>query len=356
MLPDLYYLAEDIVSTITGDDEFVDKTATDIAAVEQWLKARANRSEHTFLAYKKEAERILSWSFSHGKTLADLTESDISRFLDDIAEQYGLNPDTVAYSRRIVSQLFGYLTAKGHLSRNVVWLTPAPVTFEEEEPIRYLDLDAWTWLWDWLVSRPAEKQHIANLNNRARWLFALIYHTGMRREEVAKASMSDFMYRQGRWILKVIGKRRKIRYVSVNSVLLQELKRYRLYQNLPEMPEAGENYGVIIPMKGDKHRRITPRAIGMMVHDCKEQALIQCTDPHIYQQLENMSTHWLRHTNTTHRYMAGASLETIQDEQGHADPKTTRIYLKTVPGKRQEDAEKLAEMHLRNATKNTVDI
>jgi site-specific recombinase XerD len=55
-----------------------------------------------------------------------------------------------------------------------------------------------------------------------------------------------------------------------------------------------------------------------------------------------MTTHWLRHTNATHRLLAGASLETTQDELGHADPHTTRIYAKTSDTKRREDAEKLA--------------
>ncbi|MNY26647.1 hypothetical protein D3C86_1605070 [compost metagenome] len=43
--------------------------------------------------------------------------------------------------------------------------------------------------------------------------------------------------------------------------------------------------------------------------------------------------------------MVGASLETTQDELGHADPRTTRIYAKTSSVARKDDAEKLAELH-----------
>lgn len=57
-----------------------------------------------------------------------------------------------------------------------------------------------------------------------------------------------------------------------------------------------------------------------------------------------MTTHWMRHTNATHRLMAGASLETTQDELGHADPRTTRIYAKASDTRRKEDAEKLAKL------------
>ena len=57
-----------------------------------------------------------------------------------------------------------------------------------------------------------------------------------------------------------------------------------------------------------------------------------------------MTTHWMRHTNATHRLMAGASLETTQDELGHVSPLTTRIYTHTLEEKRAEDAEKLTQL------------
>jgi len=41
---------------------------------------------------------------------------------------------------------------------------------------------------------------------------------------------------------------------------------------------------------------------------------------------------------------AGASLATTQDELGHADPKTTRIYASSMSEERIEDAEKLARI------------
>ena len=57
-----------------------------------------------------------------------------------------------------------------------------------------------------------------------------------------------------------------------------------------------------------------------------------------------MTTHWMRHTNATHRLLAGASLETTQDELGHVSPTTTRIYTHTMDSQRDEDAEKLAQL------------
>ena len=36
----------------------------DVEAALQWLRARGHRSQHTFDAYKREAEKILNWTFS----------------------------------------------------------------------------------------------------------------------------------------------------------------------------------------------------------------------------------------------------------------------------------------------------
>ena len=154
--------------------------------------------------------------------------------------------------------------------------------------------------------------------------------------------MSDFIFKSNRWVLKITGKGNKVRFVSVNSVLLQELKKYRLFYHLPELPTAKDKFGLIFPLKGNQIH-LTPRAIGKMIQTVRELAVLDCDNEYVLVQIQDMTTHWMRHTNATHRRVAGADLETIQDEQGHADPKTTRIYLHTLATERQKDAEKLAD-------------
>lgn len=318
---------------------------SDVVAVSQWLHARGHRSRNTFEAYKREAEKLLGWAYNRGQTLSALKAEDINQYLCFLAAAGDVKPSTVRYSRTVINQMYQYLCDMGHITTNAVKLTPILSVPVEDEITKFLDLDAWIWLWKWLTSRPVKKERELVIKSRDRWLFALIYHTGMRREEVAKASMADFRYHSNRWALRVVGKRNKIRHVTINSILLHELQLYRQDMGLSPLPSHSENYGVIIPLKGNKHRRLTPRAIGLMVHDCREKVMLDCDDDHIRIQIADMSTHWLRHTNTTHRYLAGAATETIQDEQGHADPKTTRTYLKTLATQRQQDAEKLAMLH-----------
>lgn len=317
----------------------------DIEAIKMWLNARANRSQHTFDAYKKEATKLLNWLHSNNLYLKKLSLLDANNYFL-MLEKSGITLKSVKQARVILNLMFSYLQNLGYLQQNVIKLTPMLGCEQELVPTRYLDLDAWLWLWRWLTFRTAKNDNEARLNARNRWLFALVYYTGIRREEVAKGKMSDFMYSNNRWVLKVIGKGKKVRYVSVNSTLLQELRKYRTYFNLCELPNSDENYGLVMPLRGNKCRTVTPRAIGLMIHEVRVKAVLDCEDQHILMQIKDMSTHWMRHTNTTHRYLAGASTETIQDEQGHADPKTTRIYLHTLPRQRQRDAEKLADLNI----------
>lgn len=328
-------------------------SSVELHVIGQWLSARANKSQHTYDSYHFQAQRFLNWAYSQNLSILELTIELASSYLEYL-EYIHLKTGSIKYARTVLNQMCQYLHDYGYLHKNVFKLTPIPEPVMAQEPDKFLDIEAWLWLWNWLTSKPAKSYTEAKLNARNRWLFALIYHTGLRRTEVANGKMSDFVFKSGRWALKVIGKGKKFRFVSVNSILLQELQRYRTFFGLTQMPELSEKYGLIIPLKGKK-TNLTTRAIGLIVHTIREKALLECHEKHIYAQIRDMTTHWLRHTNSTHRFLAGASLETIQDEQGHADPKTTRIYLHTLPKTRQEDAEKLANLNLNLMTLNKID-
>lgn len=174
---------------------------------------------------------------------------------------------------------------------------------------------------------------------------ALLYHTGLRREEAAGGVMGDFVRRNGAWQLRVIGKRSKERHVTVNSALLDELVRYRsvlfFSPPCPALPQPGERIPLVGSVQISNQQLMTPRRLHGLVHNIMRAAAATCDDPHIADRLNAASTHWMRHTNATHRLAAGASLDTTQDELGHSDPKTTRIYSATALAQRQADAELL---------------
>lgn len=358
----------DIVTTPYGTSCSL-AAATDAEAIRVWLQVKASRSRHTFIAYRKEALRFLVWMNENDLTLKELRIEHAHDYFAHLADppihwirpskprkdeqleitQLVLGPQSnrsIEYCRTVLQQMSGYLVDAGYLSRNIFKLTMKLPVVTQTVHTRLLDLDSWIWFWNWLLAMPQEtprkKAHAA----RCRWLFALLYHTGIRLEEAAKARMKDFVKGEIGWSLRVIGKGRKERMVTANSTLIEECLLYRRFLKLPHpYPSPLEECPLIGSLHTTRTQKVmTPRAVALIVSTVADQAAETCEDPYIYAKLKDLSTRWMRHTNATHRLFAGASLDTTQDELGHSDPRTTRIYAATLDEQRQIDAEKLVQL------------
>jgi len=343
---------------------------TDVQAVAVWIRAKGARSAHTFEAYRREAVRLLLWLHETGVSLKTMKVDHAHLFYTHLAHPPAhwirprkpprgtrlaatqvlagpLSASSIAHTRTVLGGLCDYLHDAGYVTFNVFKLSMNPVVVVATHQDRVLHLESWFWLWDWLVRRSTSGKdaRCQAAVVRERWLLALLYHSGLRREEAARGVMGDFVRTDKGWLLRVTGKGNKQRLVAVNAILLKELMHYRRSLGLPELPDPGERFPLLARINtGTRSLAMTPRAIGMIIQDLAQAAAHDCPDVHIRSQLARLSPHWLRHTNATHRLAAGASLETTQDELGHADPRTTRIYAKTIDSKRREDAQKLADL------------
>lgn len=343
----------------------------DLEAAATFLRARSSGSDHTFEAYRKEVVRLLVWMDEQRLTLADMTVNDVHAFYKHLGKppKHWLRPRkprrdetlrvtqlligplsnaSIQYSRTVLGHMMKYLQHAGYLQRNVFLLSLKPAVMKASVPTKLLDLEDWQWFWQWLTTRPTPTSYDAARVARRRWVFALLYHSGIRREEVAGTTMGDFTRNDRTWTLRVLGKGNKERFVTVNSALMAELRRYRSGLRLKEYPTPTERFPLVLSLHthdaGRKLRHLTPRAIYAVVAKTAREAARDCEDAHTRERLEKLSTHWMRHTSASHRLQAKASLESIQDELGHADPRTTRIYTHVHDEVRREDAEKLARL------------
>lgn len=341
----------------------------DREAIIAWLMAKAGRSVHTCDSYVREAARFLCWLAERGIALRDMKVEHAHEFFAHLACPpahwlrprrrlrqgetiartqllvQGLSNQSIDHARTVLGLMCAYLCDAGYLSANVFRLSMKPLVVKETVQTRLLDLDAWNWLWNWACTRRSGSAFGEAEVTRTRYLLALLYHTGIRREEVAHSMMGDFHRRDGGWSLRIIGKGEKERFVTVNSALLEELIRYRNANGLSDYPVPGEDR----PLLGSLHatrssQTLTPRSVGRAVAEIAQRASAESDDPHITAQLNAMSTHWMRHTNASMRFLAGASSESTMDELGHADMKSTRIYLHVADRRRRDDAEKLAAL------------
>lgn len=338
----------------------------DFEAVRAWMKAKGMRSRHTFKSYKGEAKKLLVWMMEMRLSLNTLNVDDVHSYYNHLADppkhwirpakakegeklgesqllRAGVSNESIAFSRTVLIGLCRYLIAAGYMRNNPFELSHKPTVVQQSEQERYLSLDAWSYLWSFIVGMADRSALEAKDAARVRWIFALFYHTGLRCEEAVSGKMSHFVRRDLTWQLKVVGKGSKARSATVNSVLLSELTRFRRICGLQPYPLPAEGFPLVPRQSLKGGVGVTTRAIQALISSVAKRAAEHCSDLQMAEQLRSMSAHWLRHTNATHRLMAGASLETTQDELGHADPRTTRIYAKTSSVARKDDAEKLAE-------------
>lgn len=345
------------------------EASDDQRAIAAWLLARAGRSTHTQAAYQRESMRLWVWMQEHNKTFATLRLDDIHQFFAHLqqppahwirprkprqdeallATQLLIGPlsdQSLDYSRRVLGLLFSYLHDAGYIARQLIKLSLRPPVQQQTTPNKWLSVEGWHWLQDWLDAQPRQTAAAERRYRRDRWLLLLLYQTGMRREEVAQARMCDVQPQQYGHVLQVLGKGRKPRTITLHQQVLDALADYRAWLGiLPTLPVPNDQMPLVCALSQQGgFKPLTPRAIGLIIQQIGQAAAQDCPDPHLQQRLAQMSTHWLRHTNATHRLLAGASLETTQDELGHRDPKTTRLYAKTLDQQRRADLERFAAL------------
>ena len=334
---------------------------TDVEAVRLWLAEYAG-SPHTLRSYTKEALRLLVWcTGTLNKPLSSLNREDLLRY-----EAFLLNPPanwidmalprrgqqrrllTGALSSRsvrqamgILSGLFSYLVEAGYLAGNPLALRRRrreDKTNCYSVTERYLDQDLWQRVLEFIETLPRETQRERQHYERVRWLFRLLYGTGLRVSEAAKASSSDLMRRRGKWWLHVEGKGGVAGEVPVSENLMADLARYRQFYGLSPAPSSQESTPLIMTVSGNVTRSLTPTAVYLIAKEVfrRTAEALQTESPEDTAILRRASTHWLRHTAATHQADAGNDLRFIQKNLRHASIETTAIYLHAEDDKRHE--------------------
>ena len=145
-------------------------------------------------------------------------------------------------------------------------------------------------------------------------IIELLLQTGLRLSEVARLTLDDVELPQrivkdaetmGR--LHVLSKGRKERWIPFNYKVCRALKTW--FDIRPHVDSDA--------LFLTKYRQaMGPRAIQHLVSKYMREAGIK-----------GASVHTLRHTFATHHVAKGTSLRTVQEVLGHADLKTTSIYV-----------------------------
>jgi len=140
-------------------------------------------------------------------------------------------------------------------------------------------------------------------------MVALFYGTGMRREELARLTLTSVDSRRG--LLTVIGKGNKERIVPIGDTTLAELEKYLLLRREYVLDKNSQSPALFLNRSGAP---ISVRSIDRIVRKFGLGEGVHLTP------------HKLRHSFATHLLENGADLLLIKELLGHASLSTTQKY------------------------------
>lgn len=326
---------------------------TDIRAVFAWLDARS-ASEHTRRAYRREAERLLLWAvLEREKALSSLDAAAcadyIDRFLSDpqpagrwISARRGeralsdwrpfagpLSDRSRETARSILTAMCEWLVGERYLAINPfagVARVAKPAAFDASE--RTLDQAQWHGLLETVT-----RAEYSFAEHRDRLALLLAYSTGLRRAELADASTGALSVGSldgvddPVWRLTVESRRGTRRSVLLPAVVIETLRENLALRGLPEPLACTADTPLLAQTRSGLP--ITPDGVGKLFKGIFSRAAAQAESraPGSGRALQRASTHWLRHTHSTHALRHGAHLHEVGAGLGHASRSTTALYL-----------------------------
>lgn len=140
------------------------------------------------------------------------------------------------------------------------------------------------------------------------------------------------------WWLKIFGKGKKIRDISVPDSFLPYLERYRNWRGLPAYPGRQEKQPIVEKIRGagGMSGRQLARLIHQVLDQTYESVKLQAGEKNAL-IFKDVSPHWLRHTGASMEIERGRSLKDVSEDLGHSSMATTdTIYVQSSAKMRAE--------------------
>nr|WP_236844594.1 phage integrase family protein [Bordetella sp. 15P40C-2] len=341
----------------------------DLEAIHAWLRLYANKP-NTERAYRKEAERLLLWAiFAKRRAFSSLNTQDVADYVQFLARpepaplwvadrrydrfhaawrpfvKGGLSPRSIAYAVQVLSGMCSWLVGQRYLDSNPFEGLPRMDRGNMKPTHRSLSFQQWGMVREYLGALPT-----GLAATRLRYLMMLLYATGLRRSEVAKARLGDLRLRhfgeKSAWFLHVVGKggrEREVPFVRpvMNALHVYLKERAHQFDSVLDLPRELP----LIAALEDSRRALSENAIYIHLKECfrdvSDWAFGQ--DKEASAVFARASTHWLRHTHATHALRRGVGLESVRDNLGHASIAVSSMYIDTASEAQHKETEAFVE-------------
>ena len=272
-----------------------------------FLQVEKGLARHTLESYRRDLDRLQTWSNKTGKEVADLTRADLRKWIASLSRE-GLAPASVARAVSATRGFFKFLMLDGHIKSH-----PAE---DLDTPQRFAYLPKF--LTEDEINRLLAAPDVSTEEGiRDRAVLEIMYATGLRVSELVNLKQDDIDLLAG--LVKCHGKGNKERRVPLGKSAIHWLQKYAAVK-------AGYGKQSSPYVFLHRGRPFTRQLAWSMIKHHAEKVGIK-----------NVSPHTLRHSFATHLLQHGADSRSVQALLGHSDISTTQIYTH------------ITDMHLRSA-------
>ena len=312
------------------------------------------------------AERFLLWAIvQKGKALSSMTNEDCIEYRDFLADPQprgrwcgarsrerwsplwrpfagALAPSAQRQAISILKNLYGFLVDQNYLMGNPWSAMGVPRGGGVKVNAgRSLTRAQWGFVQQQLELMGAFKAR-TSAQQRLAFALDLLYATGLRLSELVAAKVDDLIWVEYAadaadeqplegWLLRVVGKGRKVREVPVPNEVVATLAAYLEARGLDPDPQYIGNRTAHLLGKATDVAQRAPALMGGRVIDAYEgvaattlyrqlkaffgecaQVLRQRGDVKGAERFDQASTHWLRHSHASHAIAAGMPIEIAQ--------------------------------------------
>lgn len=284
---------------------------------------RGAASVDTIRTYTTQIKIFLEWCHSSGIEPLSVSRSDIKAYRRVLHER-GYKTSTIALKLSAVRRLYEGAIEAGLMATNpALGIKPPYSRCDPAFGITFLEKNEVKQLLECIeVSSSKGKIAIDNLVKRARDLFMveMMVSEGPRTVELHRVNLEDIIGQGKKVGIKVRGKRQS-RVVPLTESLVSLLSNY-----LAARKQVGEELSQKSPLLvsvGNRSRggRLSRSQIRTLVNKYLSECGLKTKDN------KTISTHSLRHTAATLALRGGAEIRQVQDLLGHADLRTTSLYV-----------------------------
>jgi len=338
----------------------------DYEALHTWLSLYPSDT-HTYVAYRKEAERFLLWAIvEKGKALSDLYIEDCIEYLGFLKDPSpkirwvgpatarknpawrpfarGLAPSSCKLSVTILKALFTWLTRQHYLDYNPFDAMPRGKLKPKIMVEKALNADAWLTFVTWLSDQPSDTM------KTALGVILFMGDSGLRRTEVINLKRENLLHQKGTWHAVFTGKGDKEREVPLSQRTITALSGHLATRGLALEGMSGElplfaprTYAIKSENEDDHNKKdagYSTYGIYRLIKSAFSQ-FHQANGEFDGRDLSKMFPHALRHTCGVQMAAANVSVDVMQQVLGHASLATTTIYTQGDLERRKLEMEKL---------------